>query len=113
MKIWIDAQLPPTLANWLTDNFNLEAVALRDIQLRDAQDTEIFELAQAEKAVIMTKDSDFIDLVCRLGSPPQILWLTCGNVTNRNLRQLLTATLPDAIERLRQGEAIVEISNNP
>ena len=113
MKIWIDAQLPPTLANWLTDNFNLEAVALRDIQLRDAQDTEIFESAQAEKAVIMTKDSDFIDLVCRLGSPPQILWLTCGNVTNRNLRQLLTATLPDAIERLRQGEAIVEISNNP
>jgi predicted nuclease of predicted toxin-antitoxin system len=52
-------------------------------------------------------------LVCRLGAPPQILWLTCGNVTNRNLRQLLTATLPDAIERLRQGEAIVEISNNP
>jgi predicted nuclease of predicted toxin-antitoxin system len=72
MKIWIDAQLPPTLANWLTDNFNLEAVALRDIQLRDAQDTEIFESAQAEKAVIMTKDSDFIDLVCRLGAPPQI-----------------------------------------
>jgi predicted nuclease of predicted toxin-antitoxin system len=99
MKIWIDAQLPPTLANWLTDNFNLEAVALRDIQLRDAQDTEIFESAQAEKAVIMTKDSDFIDLVCRLGAPPQILWLTCGNVTNRNLRQLLIATLPDAIER--------------
>lgn len=29
---------------------------------------------------------------------PQILWLTCGNVTNRNLRQLLTATLPDALE---------------
>ena len=45
-----------------------------------------------------------------LGTPPQILWLTCGNVTNRNLRQLLTLTLPDALERLRQGEMIVEIS---
>ena len=44
---------------------------------------------------------------------PQILWLTCGNVTNRNLRRLLTATLPDALEILLQGEAIVEISNNP
>jgi predicted nuclease of predicted toxin-antitoxin system len=39
-----------------------------------------------EGLVIMTKDSDFVDLVCRLGVPPQILWLTCGNVTNRNLR---------------------------
>jgi predicted nuclease of predicted toxin-antitoxin system len=59
----------------------------------------------------MTKDSDFIDLVCRLGTPPQILWLTCGNVTNRNLQQLLTTTLPDALERLQQGEIIVEISS--
>ncbi|MEN9518056.1 MAG: hypothetical protein RLZZ381_644 [Cyanobacteriota bacterium] len=113
MKIWIDAQLPPTLANWLSATFGLETAALRDLSLRDAQDIEIFEAAQVENAVIMTKDSDFIDLVCRLGTPPQILWLTCGNVTNRNLRQLLTATLADALERLRQGEMIVEISNAP
>ena len=112
MKIWIDAQLPPNLASWLTNNFNLEASALRDLEPRDAQDTEIFEAARITNAVIMTKDSDFIDLVCRLGTPPQILWLTCGNVTNRNLRRLLTATLPDALELLLQGNAIVEISND-
>ncbi len=112
MKIWIDAQLPPTLANWLTETFDLEAEALRDLELRDARDIEIFAAARAENAVIMTKDSDFIDLVCRLGTPPQILWLTCGNVTNRSLRQLLGATLPDALEQLRQGEMIVEISNS-
>lgn len=88
MNIWIDAQLPPTLASWLTDNFDLEATALRD-----GQDIEIFEAARVANAVIMTKDSDFVDLVCRLGTPPQILWLTCGNVTKRNLRQLLTITL--------------------
>ena len=61
----------------------------------------------------MTKDSDFVDLVCRLGTPPQIIWLTCGNVTNRYLRQILIVTLPDALERLRQGEIIVEISSAP
>lgn len=113
MKIWLDAQLPPGLARWLIDTFGVEAIALRDLGLRDVQDMEIFEAARAENAAVMTKDSDFIDLVCRLGSPPQILWLTCGNVTNRNLQELLTATLPDALERLRQGEAIVEISNSP
>ncbi len=113
MNIWIDAQLPPTLARWSTDNFDVEASALRDFGLRDAKDIEIFEAARVANAVIMTKDSDFIDLVCRLGTPPQILWLTCGNVTNRNLQQLLTLTLPDALERLRQGEMIIEISNSP
>jgi predicted nuclease of predicted toxin-antitoxin system len=112
MNIWIDAQLPPTLACWITNNFEVEAVALRDLGLRDARDIEIFEAARVANAVIMTKDSDFIDLVCRLGTPPQILWLTCGNVTNRNLQQLLTLTLPEALERLRQGEVILEISNS-
>jgi predicted nuclease of predicted toxin-antitoxin system len=101
MKIWIDAQLPPTLGDWLSATFDLEASALRDLSLRDAQDVEIFEAARAENAVILTKDSDFIDLVCRLGTPPQILWLTCGNVTNQNLRRLLSATLPDALKQLR------------
>lgn len=113
MKIWIDAQLPPTLADWLTEAFGLAASALRDLGLRDAQDIEIFTAARAKNAVIITKDSDFVDLVCRLGAPPQILWLTCGNVTNRNLRQLLSAALPDALEQLRQGEMIVEITNTP
>jgi predicted nuclease of predicted toxin-antitoxin system len=110
MKIWIDAQLPPTLATWLNSTFALEAYALKDIGLRDARDIEIFEAARVADAVMMTKDSDFIDLVCRLGTPPRIIWLTCGNVTNRNLRQLLSMTLPDAIESLQQGESIVEIS---
>jgi predicted nuclease of predicted toxin-antitoxin system len=69
MKIWVDAQLPPTSANWLSVTFGLKTAALRDVSLRDAQDIEIFEAARAENAVIMTKDSDFINLVCRLGTP--------------------------------------------
>ena len=54
MKLWIDAQLPPTLANWLSATFGLEAIALRELSLRDAKDIEIFEAARAQNAVIMT-----------------------------------------------------------
>jgi predicted nuclease of predicted toxin-antitoxin system len=100
MIIWIDAQLPPTLAEWIAETFGVNAVSLRELGLRDAKDIEIFESAKQPNVVIMSKDSDFVDLVCRLGAPPQILWLTCGNVTNRNLRELLTATLPEAITQL-------------
>jgi predicted nuclease of predicted toxin-antitoxin system len=85
MKIWIDAQLPPTLANWLNTNFEVEAISLKELGLRDAKDTEIFEVARQSNAVIMTKDSDFIDLVCRLGTPPQILWLYSKRLRNELL----------------------------
>jgi predicted nuclease of predicted toxin-antitoxin system len=110
MIIWVDAQLPPTLSAWIVETFGITALSLKELGLRDAKDTEIFEAAVQPNIVIMSKDSDFVDLVCRLGSPPQILWLTCGNVTNRNLRRILTATLPDAIIQLQHGESVVEIS---
>ncbi|CAN1211050.1 DUF5615 domain-containing protein [Tumidithrix helvetica PCC 7403] len=112
MKIWIDAQLPPTLADWITNSFGIEATSLKELSLRDAKDIEIFEAAKLANAIIMTKDSDFIDLVCRLGAPPKILWLTCGNVTNRNLRKLLSTTLLEALKQLEQGEVIIEIGSN-
>jgi predicted nuclease of predicted toxin-antitoxin system len=110
MIIWVDAQLPPTLAAWIVETFGVTALSLKELGLRDAKDTEIFEAAIQPNLVIMSKDSDFVDLVCRLGSPPQILWITCGNVTNKNLRRILTSTLPDAIIQLQQGESVVEIS---
>jgi predicted nuclease of predicted toxin-antitoxin system len=53
MKIWIDAQLPPTLADWITSNFGIEATSLKELALRDAKDIEIFEVARFADAVII------------------------------------------------------------
>ena len=69
--------------------------------MRDAEDPEIFEASRAQGVIVMTKDSDFVDLVDRLGSPPQIIWLTCGNTSNARLREILSATLPEALEILK------------
>ena len=108
---WVDAQLPPQLASWLSETFKVEAYSLRDLQLRDAEDTIIFEAAQRESVVIIIKDSDFVDMVLRLGTPPQLLWVTCGNVTNRRLQELFAKLFPRAQELLLNGEAVVEIAN--
>lgn len=107
--IWIDAHLSPAIATWITNIFGITTIALRDLGLRDAEDPEIFEAAKAQNAVFMTKDSDFVDLVERLEAPPQIIWLTCGNTSNDRLREVLSSTLPDALELLRCGEKLVEI----
>jgi predicted nuclease of predicted toxin-antitoxin system len=112
MTIWIDAHLSPTIAPWISRTFNISAFALRDLGLRDAEDPEIFEAGKAQKIIFMTKDSDFVDLVERLGSPPQIIWLTFGNTSNAQLKEILTATLPRALEILATGESLIEISGN-
>ncbi|MEH2279889.1 MAG: DUF5615 family PIN-like protein [Nostoc sp.] len=58
MTIWIDAHLSPAIATWIAITFGITALALRDVGLRDAEDTEIFEAARATGAIFMTKDSD-------------------------------------------------------
>ena len=106
MIIWIDAQLSPAIAPWLTETFSQ---ALRDLGLRDAPDREIFAAARSAAAVVMTKDSDFVKLLEELGAPPQVIWLTCGNTSNARLKQILTKALPQAVILLESGEPLVEI----
>jgi predicted nuclease of predicted toxin-antitoxin system len=107
--IWIDAHLSPAIATYITITFGVTALGLRDIGLRDAEDIEIFMVAKAQRVILMTKDSDFVELVERLGTPPQIIWLTCGNTTNSRLKEILILVLPKALEILSSGEKIVEI----
>lgn len=111
MTIWIDAQLSPAIANWINENFSIQAIAVRDLGLRDAEDEEIFLEAKNANAVVMTKDSDFLTLLDRFGIPPQVIWLTCGNTSNARLKEILMATLNEAIELLENGEEVVEISS--
>jgi len=110
MTIWVDAQMSPAIATWISSNYAVRAIAIRDLGLRDAEDKKIFEAARQEAAVVMTKDSDFVILLDRLGPPPQVIWVTCGNTSNGRLKEVLTATLPKALDLLNAGERLVEIS---
>jgi predicted nuclease of predicted toxin-antitoxin system len=46
-----------------------------------------------------------------MGLPPQLLWITCGNVTNRRLQNQLAQVFPQAKKLPASGEAIVEIAD--
>jgi len=58
----------------------------------------------------MTKDSDFLELQKRLGSPPKIIWVTCGNTSKARLIEILSVNLQKAVELLEGGEVLVEIT---
>ena len=109
---WVDAQLPPGLAAWLTTSCGVQAFAMRDLGLRDAEVAEIFRRARtAADVVLISKDADFVELITRHGAPPRLLWVTCGNVTNERLRELFSATFTTAQARLEAGASIFEIGS--
>src|SRR5690606_25172013 len=56
-------------------------------------------------------DRDFVDLLERLGAPPQVIWITCGNTSNRAMRQILSSALPTALDLIRRGESLIEIGD--
>jgi len=87
----------------------IQAVAVRDLGLREASDPLIFQAAREACVVVMTKDRDFIRLLDEQGPPPQVLWLRLGNCSNAALQGVLSTTLLRAMDYLRDGEPWAEI----
>jgi len=109
--IWVDAQLSPALAPWLSEQFGVQTFSARHLGLVPAKDREIFHAARQAKAVVLTKDADFTLWLERLGPPPQVVWLRCGNTSNQYLRKLLQRKFPAALQMLKAGEPLVEIAD--
>lgn len=106
---WLDAQLPPALAPWLESQLGTRVQAIRELGLRDASDEQIFGLARASSAVIITKDVDFLLMMERQGSPPRVIWLRCGNTTNKALRELFTRHASELQSWFQGEEPLLEI----
>jgi predicted nuclease of predicted toxin-antitoxin system len=96
---------------WLSQEFGLEAVSTERLNLLKANDTEIFQKAKENNAVILTKDSDFVDLVNAYGPPPMVVWISCGNTTNTKLKSILLTQWVRVSELLKQGHPIIELTD--
>lgn len=111
-EIWIDAQLSPALAAWINRTYeDMTAQSVRAVGLRDASDREIFEAARDAGVIMMSKDSDFLNLLDRYGPPPKVIWVTCGNTSNKRMRKILKKTLSTAVRMLNGDDRVVEIGD--
>ncbi|NIJ50876.1 DUF5615 family PIN-like protein [Dyadobacter arcticus] len=107
--IILDAQLPPGLAVWITSNFQIQCYSAAFLNLSQAEDKHIFFLAREQNAIVITKDDDFVELLNRNGSPPKVIWLTCGNTSKSRLMEMLNQNLRQALELLQTID-LVEIT---
>lgn len=106
MRFLIDAQLPPALCGWFEER-GFEAEHVSQGLGGQTHDAEIATFAAAEGFVLVTKDDDF-----SLRYPPvdySLVWLRCGNITNRALREWLAARWDLLLVKLEAGEGLIEV----
>jgi predicted nuclease of predicted toxin-antitoxin system len=72
-----------------------------------SSDGEVAQWAEANGAVLVTKDEDF--LLIRLPDRFALLWLKCGNATNRALTAWLEERWSRVEELLAAGERVIEL----
>lgn len=108
MRFLLDAQLPPALCHWLQGSGH-ECLAVRDVDLRDATDAEIWSYAKDHQWTILTKDEDFAWRVRQAAHGPCVVWLRIGNASNAALTSWLSALLPGIVAALESGDRLVEV----
>ena len=104
MKFLVDAQLPPALCDWLEER-GYAAVHVGALSEEPLKDWQIADYAQAERLAVISKDQDLVEL--RLPDRFIFLWLRCGNVSNRKLREWLGGEWEAMEERLEAGARFV------
>ena len=73
MKLLLDNNVSYKLATLLKNEYS-GSVAVREVGLSRAPDSEVWRFAQANGFVVVTKDSDFIQRSFLLGAPPKVIW---------------------------------------
>jgi len=108
IRILIDAQLPPGLAERLTAR-GYPAEHVNRARLGAAGDEAIWRHAQRIRATLVTKDEDFAALASRDPNGPQVVWIRIGNIGNDALWRALEPLLEEIVQSLDAGERVVEV----
>ena len=108
MNILIDAQLPPSLARLLTSAGH-KTRHVREVGLRSASDSAIWDYAVREDAVLFTKDEDFALRRLHAEAGPTIVWLRVGNSSTLALQKWLMPLLSEIERMVADGEVLIEV----
>lgn len=110
-EIWLDSQLSPIIAKWMTDYTAFNVKSSYSLQLNSLTDSTIYHKARSRGNVILvSKDADFPELVSRLGSPPKLIVIKKGNCDNRELWEFIKPNILQSIRLLTSTDTdIVEL----
>jgi len=108
VRFIIDAQLPPSLADWLAAKGHDADHVATTLSLA-APDQAIWLVAAQQDRIIITKDRDFAIWASERRSGPQVVWLRLGNATTLSLFAWLGPRWPEIEARLAEGVHLIEV----
>ena len=107
MRFLVDNALSPRFAQALREAGH-EAYHVRDLGLKDAPDTPIFETAASRDFILISLDTDFgTMLASRRTSKPSVILFRGEDKQTDSLIKLLLSYLPRIAQSLEQGAVIV------
>lgn len=100
MNFLVDAQLPRRMVTWLAAA-GCEAVHTLDLpEGNRATDDQIIDRTEHDQRVVVTKDVDFVDSHVLDNRPAKLLLISTGNISNRQLEELMTPLISDIVREL-------------
>ena len=110
-EIWLDTHISPAIAKWMAEHTGLTVKSSYILTFNELDDVVIYQKAKEYgKVILISKDTDFAELISRLGSPPKLINLKIGNCDNKTLWELIKPSIKEAIEVLTGSDiAIVEL----
>lgn len=88
MKLLFDQNLSWRLPTHLADIFP-ESSHVREVDLKESEDLNIWEFAKEQNFVIVSKDKDFQERSLVYGYPPKVIFLRVGNCKVKLIEDLL------------------------
>ena len=88
MRLLFDQNLSRRLKERLQDLYP-DSLHVQDIGLESNPDINVWEYAASHNLIVVTKDSDFVELSARLGHPPKVIRLSVGNASTASVASLL------------------------
>ena len=85
-----DHNLSPRLVRLLSDVYP-ECSHVRDLNMQQSSDTEVWNYAADNGYTIVSKDSDFHQRSLLAGAPPRVIWIRQGNCSVKETADLLRA----------------------
>ncbi len=109
MKFLVDIQLPPRLCDWLIDH-GCDALHASDLESGlNMPDEKLWQYAKQESLIVISKDYDFYERALLYGAPPQVLHISLGNCSNKQLMTTLDKFWSKIAEALKKDTRLAAV----
>ena len=112
MKLLFDANLSPKLVGRLRELFPGSAHVFDTGLARTTTDEKIWQFAAAEGFIIVTADSDFLDLAKSRGTPPKVVHLENCDYRTSQVESILRHNAIRIAELERSSRTVLSIRNS-